>query len=1184
MVTWLTRASLFLACRGTFAVGVAFLISFNIQYTIKAQTLPGGVLSNLRSKTFLYSEDPVLIESDQAVIYLYGIVNGDTLWLENPFFQVHRDSIFFQKSFSEKYPNQKLELKYRVLNDSQRRIFQRLDASLMQAMPTGDYIGFSLQDPDLKTSGPRADMSGLQYSGSFSRGISVGNRQSLVLNAGLNLQLSGQITENVQLKAAISDNQIPIQPEGNTQQLQEFDRIFIELSSGSRYLRAGDFELNKPDSWFLNYFKRAQGVLAGSEDSLANGWKVKSEGSFAISKGKFRRQFITPLEGNQGPYRLLGNDGETFIIVLANTEKVYVDGQLLRRGLEMDYVIDYNRGEITFTSRRLVTKELRVIVEFEYADQQYLRSLYHVKSSLETENASIRIAVFSEQDNANVPGNQLLRDEDKRLLSTLGDRIDQAVISSIRDAAPSDNLSNPLLYAQVDTTLMDGRTFMGILRYTPSGGPDLKVATFLDVGEGQGNYVVAANLANGRVFEWIAPDQVTGKPRGRFEPSIRIVTPRLQRMVTLGGDWQVKKNHTLSGEAAWSTLDVNRFSSLDAANDQGLAAMIRYQGKLEVGAPTSKWSIRPYATFEHKGADFRSINPYRNQEFNRDWNISNDTLFIREALWTGGVALNWKQAHQLEYELTGFDQSGFYRGMRHSYKLTSGIGKTQVSFFGSEMESKSLTGRSTFSRPRLDIRQQLGKWEMSLYGERDRSSQLDTFDQLTSGSFGWDIVRLQLKSPDYQRWSSQISYSARADYTPLNGEFTTFTTAQEWRAEGQLRTGKQGRLNGNVIVRDLEVTDFQQTTIRPIQTYLARINYQESLLKNSLRWSTSYELGSGQDPRLQFVYLEVRPGEGQYIWIDRNVDGVQQLDEFELAPFPDQANFVRIATLTSDFIRTDNMLFNYQLFWDPGSWWRSEKGMKKFLSRFSFQSNMNALRKSQQGSIQSYWYPFTLDFSDTAVINGNRLNRQSIFFNRANPTFELQFHSIQQGSRLWLTSGFERRGQREEQYVLRINPARFWSLQSTVTQFTRQNKAEAFATRDYELKGWDAKQEFSVQVQQGWRLTGKSRWQQVKNMLGEIGEQANIGELGIQNTINRSGSYSLRSEFTYIQVRFEGDANTAVAFAMLEGLQNGRNLLWNITFERTLLNNVQLLLGYEGRKTGLATTVHVAKVQMKATF
>lgn len=1147
---------------------------------VLAQT-PAG-LSNLRKVSLPYSDFPVVLGDSASTLFLYGVIGQDTFWESNPFFEIRGDSLWFTPYFNEIHPGKELHVQYRELPFRIRQTFQRLDPALVQAMPSGNYIGFSLADPASQVSNPWSEVSGLQYSGSFSRGISVGNRQSLVLNSGLNLQLNGNIADNILLKAAISDNQIPIQPEGNTQQLQEFDRIFIELSRNRSLLRAGDFELNKPNSYFLHYFKRSQGALAAHEQDLGNGRKLNAEGSFAISKGKFRRQFISPVEGNQGPYRLLGNDGETFIIVLANTEKVYVDGELLKRGLEMDYVIDYNRGELSFTSRRLITKELRIIIEFEYADQQYLRSLYHVQSSVEAERWAMRFAVFSEQDNPNVAGNQLLGDEDKLFLSKLGDRIDQAVVSSIRPLSDAENVSNPIVYEQVDTMLMDGRMFNGILRFRPDGEGERKVATFIDVGEGNGHYIVSANLANGRVFEWIAPDPVTGRPRGRFEPNVRIITPRLQRMAILGGDLKVAKDHQITAEAAISTLDVNRFSNLDTEDDNGTAYFVRYRGAIQ--GSNSRFSIKPNASYENKGVHFRAINPYRNQEFNRDWNLRPELAPAREHVWSGGFQMDWTANHSLQYEVSGFSQEGQFSGVRHSYRGSSRLGKAQLAVFGSEMVSESALGRSVFSRPRLDLRYTPGKWELGVYGERDRSSQFDGQGKLADGSFAWDIGRVYLKSVSEKRIQAQVSYSARADYFPVNGSFATATTAQELRMEGQLQAGKQSRLNWNLAIRDLSVRESHTSVFTPAQTYLGRVNYQFSALKNAFRLSTSYELGSGQEPRLQFIYLEVRPGEGQYIWADRNGDGVQQLDEFELAPFQDQANFVRVGTLTNEFIRTNNVLFNYQINWDPSSLWRNAGGLRKALSRFSWQSNINTLRRTLQDSGIPFWNPILTDFSNPAVVNGSWLSRQSVFFNRANPKYELQYHYIRQGNRVFLTTGFERRGNREDQLVLRVNPSRTWSLISTAMLFGRESEAEAFTTRNFTLAGWECKQDLSVQLQQGWRFSGKWRWNDVRNTLGESGENARFGEIGAQAVMNRSGKYALRGELSYIGVRFEGEANSAVAFAMLEGLQNGSNWLWNLNFERTMINNVQLLVGYEGRKTGASSVVHVGRMQLKATF
>jgi hypothetical protein len=1030
----------------------------------------------------------------------------------------------------------------------------------------------------VSTSKPNDDLFGsskLNKQGSISRGVTIGNAQNLSLQSTLNLQLDGQIGPNLYLNGSISDNNIPFQPQGNTQKLQEFDQVYLKVYNDDFAIIGGDFWLRKPTGYFLNYTKRTQGVsIEAFHPMSVVGMKgnAKHKVSGAFSKGKFSRNIIQGVEGNQGPYRLTGTENEPFIIVLAGTEKVFVDGVLMKRGQEFDYVIDYNTAEVTFTANQLVTKDKRIIIEFQYSDLNYARSLLAYSGDFKGDKYHSWVNVYSEQDAKNQTIQQNLTLEKRGILSAVGDSIQLAYSNSIDSVGYFDNR---VLYSLVDSLGYDS-----VLVFSVNPDSAIYQASFQYVGNGNGDYVFEQFTANGKVYRWVAP--IAGVSQGDYQDVQLLVAPQKKQMYVFGTEYQFTKSIKSSLEIALSNQDQNTFSALDAVDNQGMAIKWKWKSDNFL-SDKEKWKLVTDANFEYQQKTFRAIQWFRPVEFDRDWNVRNLPFQGDQYLSNAGFKFLGKGIGSIGYDFENFIWGNDYLGFRNNINAAINKKGFKALIDGSWLLSDGIE-ETSFLRHKSQISQEVKIIKVGFEDIHEQNMKFNENDPiLQNTSYRFYDWKAYISTPDSMINQFELYYRERYDWFSDSVRLDMSTRAQNVGVQANFLKNNNNVIRFNLNYRKLDVLDTNLFSGNAENTILNRLEHVLRLWKGAITATTFYELGSGLELKREFVFLEVNAGQGTHTWIDYNNDGIKDLGEFELAAFQDQGNYIRVFIPTNTYVRTYSNQFNSSIFLRPERIWRNASGMKKFMARFSDQVVYKINRKTSYEDNFQAFNPFVYRIADTSLVSISTNFRNTFYFNKTSSIFGMNYSYQENGSKVLLSNGFDSRLLTFHELRLRWNISKYYNLRANAVLGRKKNNSDYATGRNYYIEYYEIAPTFSYQPNTSFRISLNGKYSEKTNN-SDLGEKALIRDIGVDFRYNQQKKGSLTCSVNYILITYTGLSNTSLAFEMLEGLKTGNNFTWGLSYQRKVAKNLQLNFNYNGRKSESNNAIHSGGMELRAFF
>ena len=1008
--------------------------------------------------------------------------------------------------------------------------------------------------------------SGIEKSGTIVRGFTVGTTKDFSLNSGLRLQLSGHLSKNIEVVAALTDENTPIQPEGNTANLQELDKVFIQIKHPNAVGTFGDYELQENYGEFGTINRKLQGLLGEF-----NYKGQKAYFSIASSTGKYTTNQFNGTDGVQGPYQLTGKNNEKDIIIIAGTEKVYIDGIEMKRGERNDYTIEYSNAQITFTPNRLITSASRITVDFEYTDRKYSRTFF---------GAGVKSEIFKNQylregDNQDSPIDISLSDSDKAILAAAGNDPNKAVKSGVSLATPDSQGVTIGIYQKIDTVI-NGQSY-SFYRYNPGSSNSLYNVTFSYVGSQQGDYSMIS-IGN---FKFV------GIKQGDYAPVIFLPLPEMKQLGNFVLNYKPVKGISIDMELSGSNWDQNRFSSIGDNKDNGYARNIQLKvnprkieiGKINLGEAGLSYQDR---YIEDRFTPIDRIDPI---EFNRDFNITQTSTPESELLRE--VNLNYIPVKELNFVSSyGYLKRGSdFLSKRFNNTVTFTDNSTyNLNYNLDYVYSKNGGINSNWLRQNGSGYLTIWKFQpgMNFLAENKNDIQT-TADTLLTTSLKYYEIDPFLKLVDIDGFKLSTKYSLREDYAPLNGIMLkqSRSTAQFFELD---YTGlREFNSTLNVTINNKSYTEaFKKKGMLNAQTILVRSQNRFNFGR-PVNGNFYYEVSTQRTAKLQKVFVKVSQGSGNYIYLgDLNNNGVK--DENEFQPTLYDGDYVLVTVPTDqlypviDLKTSTRWKINYKDIFDKNSL------LGTILHPFSSETNWRVEENSQE---QDYKKIYLLHFSDfqnpNKTIHGTNFIQQDLFLFENDPEFSARLRYSQSKGMDQFSGGIEQSYTRERSIRINFKMIEEMSNQTDIVNKSDNLSAPASSTDRREITSNSITSDFSYRPQRNIEVGFKFNVGKREDDLPVKPTIIDINTQLLRFTLSFAGSGRLRIEFE----RDELNSNTSenfIPFQMTEGNVLGKNYFWRFNFDYRLSSNLQSTISYDGRSQGNERVVHTARAEVRAFF
>ncbi|MDH5400686.1 MAG: hypothetical protein OEX02_21205, partial [Cyclobacteriaceae bacterium] len=596
-------------------------------------------------------------------------------------------------------------------------------------------------------------------------------------------------------------------------------------------------------------------------------------------------------------------------------------------------------------------------------------------------------------------------------------------------------------YIRKDTLCTDGTT-QAIYVYSPGEGAGQLQLQFTETTNG--DYVRDNSHINGMVYRWVEP--VNGVGQGQYSPERKVLPPVRRKMVSSGASYMLTGHERIFTEVGFSGFDQNSLSPLDDDDNTGFAikAGMKSSGRKMKWLPSHTYGW--FTDFEFNDQHFKTLDPIRSVEFDREWGITNSELLSghNENILNSGFSLGDEKNNRINYSGQWRQRGNVVNGYMHHMLVEQRLETVKVFADLYDMSGESNGFHARWKKILLDVKNE-GRYFQPGYAyayDKNQSYSLSN-DSLMTAAQNYDEHKVYVQNGSTARNNFNVYYSYRRDYKPYGGEEEREDLARTIGALFDLN-GRERNLKGRVAWRDV-----QSRNRDDMRVFMGMLEGKSHWLDKSVYTQFNIDTRGGWEPVRDYIYVEVPVGQGYYTWRDMNANGTQELDEFFEALNFDEMRYVRVFVFSQEKRPVQETTINSRIHLRAPDRWTEGGGLKKLATHFEATGRLSSGGKMTVENLSKRFSMLTPGAGLDQVLSGKQNIRGRAYFNRGKEDFSMDVGAFRTAMKNGLMGGFEgyRAAEDDVNVYLRLFRNMGWSMQASKAE--KHTSSDVFAGRNY---------------------------------------------------------------------------------------------------------------------------------------